>query len=58
MGRKIISSLAHQASFQHIVDHDFRGSNIVMAMNEEILSYGALYRTVIKRVSWIRFPIK
>ena len=40
MGRKIISSMANQASFQHIVDHDFRGSNIVMAMNEEILAYG------------------
>lgn len=40
MGRKIISSLASQGSFQHIVDHDFRGSNIVMAMNEEILAYG------------------
>ena len=40
MGKKIITSMANQASFQHIVDHDFRGSNIVMAMNEEILAYG------------------
>lgn len=40
MGKKIITSMANQASFQHIVDHDFRGGNIVMAMNEEILAYG------------------
>ena len=43
MGKKILASLANQAFFQHIVDHDFRGSNIVMAMNEEILAYGKNY---------------
>jgi len=42
MGKKILASLANQAFFQRIVDHDFRGSNIVMAMNEEILAYGKI----------------
>lgn len=42
MGRKLLLSLQHQAHFQHIIDHDCRGSNVVMVMNEEILAYGKL----------------
>lgn len=39
-GQKVIKDLQSQAGFHHIIDHDCCGSNLVMAMNEEIIAYG------------------
>lgn len=39
MGKKLLLSLKKQAGFEHIVDHDCCGSNVVMAMNSNIIAY-------------------
>ena len=53
MGRKLLLSLQHQAHFQHIIDHDCRGSNVVMTMNDEILAYGMIHITLLRLVLFL-----
>lgn len=39
-GRSILMNLQKHAGFHGLIDHDCRGSNVVMAMNDEIIAYG------------------
>merc|ERR1712122_442383 len=56
MGRKVLKNFKDQACFSHIIDHDCCGSNLVMAMNDEIIAYAREDRHIV--VKYTNFPHK